>query len=123
MNLLSLIKDNPEVIERAFGSSSEKYPELIDKIKSNPEELENILSEYGLFTFNRVPPNYDSDATDSDIDEKIYISSEEKRAIERLQALGFSEEVATNAYFFYEGNETDAANFLLSLAEEDYDIE
>ncbi|KAF0991654.1 hypothetical protein HZS_3061 [Henneguya salminicola] len=128
LNDLQKISDqclnNPFVMNSVFDDFAHFCPDIIKRLKTNPEELQDVESLLALrcevYTSDSSNENEDSDSacsTDSSIPPTI--SHEEAMSIERLKDLGFSEDLALQAYYACERNEKEAAIFLQALAEDD----
>jgi len=108
-----LVQQNPALIQPLIQQLAASNPGFAQALSQNPELLYQILGAAGAggeFADDDdeaggapgVPPG----AT------VISVTPEERDAIERLQALGFSREAAAEAYFACGKNEELAANFL-----------
>ncbi|KII74492.1 UV excision repair protein RAD23 B [Thelohanellus kitauei] len=115
--LIKVLKDDPETLLLFLDDLQKEYPGCIEALASNPSGLESIFKERGV-----LDDSFDSDDDRDLYDLEMSVSTEnverEKDAIERLKALGFSEELAVQAYYYCEKNEHQAAEYLQSLTEE-----
>ncbi|KAK9768933.1 UV excision repair protein rad23, variant 2 [Basidiobolus ranarum] len=105
--LRQLVQQNPELLQPLLQQLGQANPELLQLINENQDTFFQLLSA-------------DNDDMDDDEDydpeepemQYIQISDQEKEAIDRLVALGFDRETATEAYFACDKNEELAANYL-----------
>jgi UV excision repair protein RAD23 len=119
--LRSAIQQNPELLQPLMQRIAQQNPELFQVISQNPQEFIRLLNEpvpqggqqaargglqgllgQGAPQGGQQPPPG-----------TIYVTQQEKEAIDRLVGLGFDRLTATQAYFACDKNENLAANFLL----------
>lgn len=108
VQLRNLIRSQPQMLEPILQQLATSNPQLASMITTNPEEFLELLAggEDGA-----LPPGA----------QQIQVTPEEHAAIERLQALGFSQEIVVQAYFACDKNEELAANYLFDNGNEDED--
>lgn len=104
--LRQLVQTNPQMLEPILQQLAASNPQLATLITSNPDAFLELLAggEDGA-----LPPGA----------QQIQVTPEEHAAIERLQALGFSQEMVVQAYFACDKNEEVAANYLFEHGYED----
>lgn len=108
--LRSIVQQNPQMLEPILTQLSQGNPALSAMITANPEAFLQLLAEgEGEEGEGALPPG----AT------RIQVTEEERAAIERLQALGFSQEIVVQAYFACDKNEEIAANYLFEHGNSD----
>lgn len=123
-SMRQVIQQNPSLLPALLQQLGQENPELLQQISQHQElfiqmlnapvgEGEGELGEGGEFA--DLGAIGDEAAPGS----FIQVTQQEKEAIERLKALGFSEALVVQAYFACEKNENLAANFLLNQNFED----
>jgi UV excision repair protein RAD23 len=106
----------------------ETNPEIIEYIKNNEsafrEELEKPLSEQDLVFFNNFAgapsgePNEEQGG-----EQQLEVEGVDKEVVERLKALGFTEEECIQAYIACDKDEMLAANLLIEGKYKDMEID
>ncbi|KAF9518654.1 hypothetical protein BS47DRAFT_1416228 [Hydnum rufescens UP504] len=99
-----LVAQNPEYIQPLIQQLAESNPQLAHQLAANPELLYQLLGGPG------AEGQWEGDAPPGST--AIHVTEEEAAAIGRLQALGFSEGAAIEAFFACGKDENLAANFL-----------
>jgi len=101
--LSAMVLQDPSVLPQFIAAISSQNPELAEAIRSNQEEFLAHLAE---------------DAAEGEEEEEgeepveVHMSDADRAALDRLMALGFSEEQALEAYLACDRQEELAANFL-----------
>ncbi|KXJ11018.1 UV excision repair protein RAD23 homolog A [Exaiptasia diaphana] len=130
IQMRSMIQNNPAVLPQLLQQMSQSNPELLQLISQRQEEFIRMLNAPAPpGTASGTPATAQGQDVPAPGDQGgqqpppgvsyIQITPTEKEAIERLKALGFSENMAVQAYFACEKNENLAANFLLSQGFDD----
>ncbi|CAL1529981.1 unnamed protein product [Lymnaea stagnalis] len=112
------IQENPQLLPALLQQIGQNNPPLLQMISQNQERFVQMLNEPddgsdqegGQGAGGTNPPPGSG---------YISVTPEEKQAIDRLKALGFSEAMCIQAYFACDKNEDLAANFLLSQNDDD----
>ncbi|KAF8264427.1 hypothetical protein EI94DRAFT_1593267 [Lactarius quietus] len=109
-DLLRLAAQNPALLQPVLQQITQSNPQLAQLLAQNPDALLNLLQEgAGEEGEEGIPPGA----------QVVNVTPEERAAIERLEALGFSRQAAAEAYFACGKNEELAANFLFEGGFED----
>ncbi|KAI9137775.1 hypothetical protein BKA69DRAFT_1127879 [Paraphysoderma sedebokerense] len=108
-----LIQSNPQLLGPLMQQMGMANPELAQALNSNPEALMNLLAggEMGGM----------GEGEEGDVPEGaqyVTVTQEEKEAIDRLVALGFSRAAAIEAFLICDKNEQVAANYLFEHMED-----
>ncbi|XP_077102123.1 RAD23 homolog A, nucleotide excision repair protein a [Siphateles boraxobius] len=121
-SMRQVIQQNPSLLPALLQQLGQENPELLQQISQHQERFIQMMNapvgegeggegaefgDLGAIGDEATPESY------------IQVTQQEKEAIERLKALGFSEALAVQAYFACEKNENLAANFLLNQNFED----
>uniref|UniRef100_A0A671LBN3 UV excision repair protein RAD23 n=1 Tax=Sinocyclocheilus anshuiensis TaxID=1608454 RepID=A0A671LBN3_9TELE len=123
-SMRQVIQQNPSLLPALLQQLGQDNPELLQQISQHQELFIQMLNapvgegegeggeggefaDLGAIGDEAAPGSY------------IPVTQQEKEAIERLKALGFSEALVVQAYFACEKNENLAANFLLNQNFED----
>ncbi|XP_055060437.1 RAD23 homolog A, nucleotide excision repair protein a [Misgurnus anguillicaudatus] len=121
-SMRQVIQQNPSLLPALLQQLGQENPELLQQISQHQEQFIQMLNapvaegevvegaefaDLGAIADETAPGSY------------IQVTQQEKDAIERLKALGFSEALVVQAYFACEKNENLAANFLLNQNFED----
>ncbi|KAI0949213.1 hypothetical protein AcW1_008895 [Taiwanofungus camphoratus] len=110
--LRELMAQNPALIQPLIQQLAASNPQLAQLFQQNPEALMQLLGAEG-YEFGEgegeLPPGA----------HVINITEEERAAIERLEALGFSRQAVIEAYFACDKNEELAANYLFESGFDD----
>jgi len=112
----ALIPSNPQMLPQIINQLRESNPNLFNLINQNPQEFVQLLQ-------NGIPGSGGGagGAPPGPRPGEIRVTPEEKAAIDRLAALGFSQQAAAEAYLLCEKNEELAANFLFDNGNMDFD--
>ncbi|XP_019936025.1 RAD23 homolog A, nucleotide excision repair protein b [Paralichthys olivaceus] len=110
-----IIQQNPALLPALLQQLGRDNPQLLQQITQHQERFVQMLNE------PRGGDTGDEGAEAQGLPQTNYIqvTAQEKEAIERLKALGFSEGLVIQAYFACEKNENLAANFLLQQTWDD----
>ncbi|XP_026121323.1 UV excision repair protein RAD23 homolog A-like [Carassius auratus] len=116
-----VIQQNPSLLQAFLQQLGQDSPELLQQIRQHQELFMQMVNapvaegegEGGEFA--DLGAIHDEAASEG----YIPVTPQEKEAIDRLKALGFSEPLVVQAYFACEKNENLAANFLLNQNFED----
>ncbi|KAI6119888.1 hypothetical protein EDD16DRAFT_1579367 [Pisolithus croceorrhizus] len=107
--LREVLAQNPALLQPLIQQLAASNPQLREMLASNPEALFQLLGDVddelggaGNEGGEGFPPGT----------HVVQITPEERAAIERLEALGFSRQAVIEAYFACDKNEELAANFL-----------
>jgi UV excision repair protein RAD23 len=103
--LRQLLATNPEMAQHLIQQLAQNNPQLAQTLTEHPEALMQLLGEadeFGDDGEGGLPPGA----------QVVNVTEEERAAIERLEALGFSRMAAIQAYFACDKNEELAANML-----------
>lgn len=128
MQMRHVIQQNPNLLPTILQQIRQSNPRLLQIITQNQDRFVQMLNEPvgeplapgaagGGQAGGQVPGMGAMPMPDEA--SYIHVTQEEKQAIDRLKALGFSEELCLQAYFACEKNEDLAANFLLSQDPDD----
>jgi len=104
-----LVQQNPAFIQPLMQQLAATNPALGEHIAQHPETLLQLLGGElpGGDAEGGIPPG------------AIQVTEEEHQAIQRLQALGFSEQLAVEAFFACGKDEELAANYLFENGDDD----
>uniref|UniRef100_A0A8C1CPH1 UV excision repair protein RAD23 n=1 Tax=Cyprinus carpio carpio TaxID=630221 RepID=A0A8C1CPH1_CYPCA len=120
-SMRQVIQQNPSLLPALLQQLGQENPQLLQQISQHQELFIQMLNapvgegEVEGGEFADLSALGDEAAPES----YIQVTQQEKEAIERLKALGFSEALVVQAYFACEKNENLAANFLLNQNFED----
>jgi UV excision repair protein RAD23 len=134
LQLRRVVCDNPHLLPAVLKKIEDTNPSLMKLITDNKDEFLRILNEDTLEpgrSLHTLPMPGAAAAPASNETEQaarqpppqppqqsarttITVTTQEKEAIERLKALGFTEHLVLQAYFACDKNELQAADFLLS---------
>lgn len=109
--LLQHLRQNPSAFPSFLTTLQQTNPELFSLIQDNHRAFIQLCDTHQ--PSQGAPPSHHQ-TTGTLNQHHITISPEEKEAIERLKALGFSEVMVIQAYFACDKDEGLAANFLFS---------
>uniref|UniRef100_A0A8C2KR22 UV excision repair protein RAD23 n=2 Tax=Cyprinus carpio TaxID=7962 RepID=A0A8C2KR22_CYPCA len=120
-SMRQVVQQNPSLLPAFLQQLGQDNPELLQQISQHQELFMQMVNapvgegegEGGEFA--DLGAIRDEEASDS----YIPVTQQEKEAIDRLKALGFSEPLVVQAYFACEKNENLAANLLLNQNFED----
>uniref|UniRef100_A0A8C1VC44 UV excision repair protein RAD23 n=1 Tax=Cyprinus carpio TaxID=7962 RepID=A0A8C1VC44_CYPCA len=120
-SMRQVVQQNPSLLPAFLQQLGQDNPELLQQISQHEELFMQMVNapvgegegEGGEFA--DLGAIRDEEASDS----YIPVTQQEKEAIDRLKALGFSEPLVVQAYFACEKNENLAANLLLNQNFED----
>lgn len=115
--VINAIRQNPTLLPQVLQQISQSNPSLFQELQSNHEAFLQLLedSETDTAHTSQAPTNQQPGAaTGQPAQQRIELSitPEDRAAIDRLMALGFSEIEAVQAYMACDKNEQLAANFL-----------
>ncbi|KAJ6499375.1 hypothetical protein C8R45DRAFT_982230 [Mycena sanguinolenta] len=111
--LRELMMQNPALIQPLIQQLGAQNPALMQMIQQNPAAVAELFG---------VPGGDFEDGEDGPIPPGAHVVSvteEERAAIQRLEALGFSRQAVLEAFFACDKNEELAANYLFESAFED----
>lgn len=124
LQMRAAIRQNPELLNNILQEIGERNPRLLNLINQHRESFLDMLNERDnvpvadqqsqQLTSSQSQGQVSQPQTADVSQDVMNISQEDKRAIENLKALGFSEQMVIEAYFACDKNENLAANFLLS---------
>jgi UV excision repair protein RAD23 len=134
LQMRRVVRENPHLLSAVLKKIEDTNPSLLKLITDNKDEFLRIMNEENSSPANDVrmsrttqaavqtqthfqPPSETQQTTPTPVQSPrttITVTSQEKEAIERLKALGFTEHMVLQAYFACDKNELQAADFLLS---------
>jgi len=110
-----VVRENPSLLNAVLQQIGQTNPALLQVISENQEEFVRLLNEESPPSSSGSSGSAGSVTRDPATGSfQIQVTTQDKEAIERLKAMGFSEDLVVQAYFACDKNETLAANFLLS---------
>jgi len=105
------VLENPALLQPAIQHLVENNPQLATVLTQNPELLLQLLGAAGGAGDMDFEDDEEAALAAGGV-QTLSLTSEEHQAVERLQALGFSQRQAVEAYIACGKNEELAANFL-----------
>ncbi|KAL8986109.1 MAG: hypothetical protein Q9205_000359 [Flavoplaca limonia] len=99
--LRQIVQTQPQMLEPILQQVGAGNPQLAQLIQEHPEQFLQLLSEEA-----------DNDAPAPPGAQEVFVTEEEREAIDRLCRLGFERDMVIQAYFACDKNEELAANFL-----------
>lgn len=128
-----VVQENPDLLPTILQQIRQSNPRLLQVITENQDRFVQMLNEPvgggaagggggggGGAEVGGAPGEPGRSMQEQGY---ITVTPEEKRAIDRLRALGYPESLCTQAYFACERNEDLAANFLLSQDLDDDELQ
>ncbi|KAL8805884.1 MAG: hypothetical protein Q9182_001665 [Xanthomendoza sp. 2 TL-2023] len=106
--LRQIVQSQPQMLEPILQQVGAGNPQLAQLIQEHPQQFLQILSEEA-----------DNDAPAPPGAQEVFVTEEEREAIDRLCRLGFERDMVIQAYFACDKNEELAANFLFDQPPED----
>ncbi|KAL8673832.1 MAG: hypothetical protein Q9168_001744 [Polycauliona sp. 1 TL-2023] len=106
--LRQIVQTQPQMLEPILQQVGAGNPQLAQLIQEHPEQFLQLLSEEA-----------DNDAPAPPGAQEVFVTEEEREAIDRLCRLGFGRDMVIQAYFACDKNEELAANFLFDQPAED----
>ncbi|KAF0987076.1 hypothetical protein HZS_6380 [Henneguya salminicola] len=103
-----------------FDDFAHFCPDIIERLRANPEELQNVECLLASRCKFHASDSFDDDknySSSTDSSTFAIMTYEEAMSIERLKDAGFSEGVVLQAYYACNRNEQEAAIFLMALAQ------
>jgi len=113
-----MVQQNPALLQPLIQQLAASNPALAQALAENPELLYQLLAGGEAGAGGQHPDLEGDDAVPPGA-HVINVTPEERDAIDRLAALGFSRQAAIEAYFACGKNEELAANFLFEGGFED----
>ncbi|THH04641.1 hypothetical protein EW146_g10125, partial [Bondarzewia mesenterica] len=107
--LRQLVSQNPALLQNMIQQLAESNPQLANLLAQNPALLYQLLGDQEGENEGPAPAGA----------QVVSVTPEERAAIARLEALGFSRNAAVEAYFACDKNEELAANYLFEGGFED----
>ncbi|KAJ8363390.1 hypothetical protein SKAU_G00122210 [Synaphobranchus kaupii] len=118
-NMRQVIQQNPALLPALLQQLERENPELHQQIQQHQDRFIQMLNEPAGVGGEGLEAREEGASGDGAPVNYIQVTPQEKEAIERLKALGFSEALVIQAYFACEKDENLAANFLLNQTFED----
>jgi UV excision repair protein RAD23 len=117
--IAQLVRSAPEMLPQVLEQIAASNPELMQTIRNNQEAFVQMLNQGVTGEQQSVeeagqPPHQAGHLT-------IAVTEADRNAIQRLQAMGFAEQLVIEAYFACDKNEDLAVNYILSRMEEPAD--
>ncbi|KAL8667595.1 MAG: hypothetical protein Q9202_000450 [Teloschistes flavicans] len=109
--LRQIVQTQPQMLEPILQQVGAGNPQLAQMIQSHPEQFLQLLSEEA-----------EGDAPAPPGAQEVFVTEEERDAIDRLCRLGFSRDMVIQAYFACDKNEELAANFLFDQPQEEDEV-
>ncbi|KAL8997480.1 MAG: hypothetical protein Q9169_003260 [Polycauliona sp. 2 TL-2023] len=106
--LRQIVQTQPQMLEPILQQVGAGNPQLAQLIQEHPEQFLQLLGEEA-----------DNDAPAPPGAQEVFVTEEEREAIDRLCRLGFERDMVIQAYFACDKNEELAANFLFDQPAED----
>ncbi|KAL8659090.1 MAG: hypothetical protein Q9226_000618 [Calogaya cf. arnoldii] len=106
--LRQIVQTTPQMLEPILQQVGAGNPQLAQLIQEHPEQFLQLLSEEA-----------DNDAPAPPGAQEVFVTEEEREAIDRLCRLGFERDMVIQAYFACDKNEELAANFLFDQPPEE----
>ena len=116
--LKAMMASNPALLQPMLQELGKQNPELLQLINANQEEFYSILHEPSDEMDDAMAALGEMGGAQGPGAMQIEISPEDNEAIERLTTLGFTREIAAQAFFACEKNEQLAANYLFDHGHE-----
>mmetsp|Transcript_27855 Transcript_27855/g.46750 ORF Transcript_27855/g.46750 Transcript_27855/m.46750 type:complete len:197 (-) Transcript_27855:426-1016(-) len=123
--ILAMLQSNPQMLQVVLGELARSNPQLYQLIQQNPAQFMQLLSAPAAGANPGGQPDLGALASllaaagggaagggGAPPPGALYVTQEEKEAIERLKSMGFDEETVIEAYFACDKNENLAANYL-----------
>ncbi|KAL8973125.1 MAG: hypothetical protein Q9183_000145 [Haloplaca sp. 2 TL-2023] len=99
--LRQIVQTQPQMLEPILQQVGAGNPQLAQMIQESPDQFLQLLSEEA-----------EGDAPAPPGAQEVFVTEEEREAIDRLCRLGFERDMVIQAYFACDKNEELAANFL-----------
>lgn len=112
-----IISEDPSQLQLILEDIEETNPEIIEFIKGREAEFKEMLQSpinaEDMAIFNQLIQGSQANVQLTDVQSQPELTQTDREAVERLKALGFNQNEATEAYIICGKNEMLAANLLL----------
>jgi len=110
--IAQMIRSNPALLPQIIQQISATNPDLMRAIQENPGNFAQLLGQ------GQQPVGGEDQPQIQGRQMRIPVTETDHAAIQRLQAMGFSEQLVIEAYFACDKNEELAVNYILSRMDE-----
>jgi len=110
-----IARTNPQRLQELLALIAQQNPELIQLISAHQDEFVRLLNE----PIAQAPNTGGGGGGARPVGQQIHVTAEDQQKINNLLALGFSLNRVMEAYFLFDRDETQAANYLLNHGQDD----
>ncbi|KAL8531673.1 hypothetical protein ACS0TY_008315 [Phlomoides rotata] len=113
--LRAMVQANPQIMQPMLQELGKQNPQLVRLIREHQADFVRLLNEPvgGKEGINNILQQLGGDQLGGEMTQAITVTPEESEAIERLEAMGFDQELVLEVFFACNKNEELAANYLL----------
>eukprot|EP00928_Gymnodinium_smaydae_P019379 TRINITY_DN17424_c0_g2_i1.p1 TRINITY_DN17424_c0_g2~~TRINITY_DN17424_c0_g2_i1.p1 ORF type:complete len:297 (-),score=78.87 TRINITY_DN17424_c0_g2_i1:177-986(-) len=111
-DLSRLVQEHPEMLPQMLAALAQTHPEMMQAITENQEEFLQMLGGADMMDDEGGESEEGEEGSHEGVPMAVELTEAEREAVGRLTALGFSQEMALEAYLACDRKEELAASYL-----------